>query len=83
MGYIHEDYNYSNVNRLLEVDYKKFIKNVACYPQRLESKDFNLMRQTFAKEEILHIILLVASIKQRTQLTYLANSLNEILKDIE
>jgi hypothetical protein len=41
------------------------------------------MMLTFAKEEILHIILLVANIKQRTQLTYLANSLNEILKDIE
>jgi hypothetical protein len=65
------------------VDYKKFIKNVACYPQRLEAKDFSLMRYTFTKEEILHIILLVANIKQRTQLTYLANSLNEIVKNIE
>jgi len=41
------------------------------------------MRYTFTKEEILHIILLVANIKQRTQLTYLANSLNEIVKNIE
>ncbi len=80
---MHEDYNYSNVNRLLEVDYKKFIKYVACYPNRLENKDFAKMRHTFTNEEILHIILLVSHIKSRTQLTYFGSSLYEILKNVE
>ena len=83
MGYLHEDYNYSNVNRLLEVDYKKFVKYVACYPDRLESKDFFKMRCTFTNEEIMHIILLVTHIKSRTQLTYFSNSLYDILKNID
>jgi sestrin len=83
LGYFHEDYNYSNVNRLLEVDYKRFIKYVACYPDRLEEKDFAKMRLTFTNEEIIHIILLVAHIKSRTQLTYFSSSLYEILKHID
>jgi hypothetical protein len=83
LGYYHEDYDYSNVNRLLVVGYKKFIKNVACYPQRLTQEDFKMMNLAFNNEEILHIILLVSIIKERTQLTYLANCLYEIIKTIE
>lgn len=83
LGYYHEDYNYSNVNRLLPVNYKKFIKNVACYPHRLEIKDFIMMNLAFNNEEIMHIILLVAIIKLRTQLTYLSSSLYEIIKNID
>lgn len=81
MGYFHEDYNYSNVNRFLEVNYKKFIKNVACYPHRLEVKDFKIMNLAFNNEEILHIILLVATTKCKTQLTYLTSSLYTIMKN--
>ena len=83
MGYLHEDYDYANVNKLLVVQYKKFIKNVACYPQRLSQDDFNMMGCAFNNEEILHIILLVAIVKSRTQLTYLAGSLYEIIKTID
>lgn len=83
MGYIHEDYNYSNVNKLLEVNYKKFIKNVSCYPHKLTKKDFQMMNMTFNKEEIMHIILLVAIIKSRTQLTYLSSNIYELIKNID
>jgi hypothetical protein len=83
MGYLHEDYDYANVNKLLVVQYKKFIKNVACYPQRLSQDDFSMISCAFNNEEILHIILLVAIVKSRTQLTYLAGSLYEIIKTID
>jgi hypothetical protein len=83
LGYMHEDYDYANVNKLLVVHYKKFIKNVACYPKRLTCEDFDMMNYAFNSEEILHIILLVATVKCRTQLTYLASSLYEIIKTID
>ena len=41
------------------------------------------MNSAFNKEEILHIILLVIIIKNRTQLTYLASSFYELIKDID
>jgi len=71
------------VNKLLEVNYKKFIKNVSCYPYKLNKNDFKLINITFNKEEIIHIILLVAIIKSRTQLTYLASSIYELIKNID
>jgi hypothetical protein len=83
LGYIHEDYDYSIVNRLLNKDYKKFIKNVTCFPQRLNNDNFKTMSVAFSKEEILHMILLAATVKCRTQLTYLASALYNIIKDID
>lgn len=83
LGYCHEDYNYSNINCLLETGHKKFIKNVACYPNKLQIQDFSYLRCVFKKEEILNIILLVATSKAKTQLTYLASSLYEIIKHID
>ena len=83
LGYLHEDYDYAIVNRLLNKDYKKFIKNVACYPQRLTTDHFKIMSVAFSKEEILHIILLAATVKSRVQLTYLASSLYDIIKNID
>jgi hypothetical protein len=62
---------------------KKFIKNVACYPNKLDKKDFVLMNLAFNNEEILHVILLVATIKMRTQLTYLSNAVYDIVKNID
>lgn len=83
LGYYHEDYVYSNVNKFLNVSYKTFIKNVTCYPYKLRQDDFKSLNMAFNNEEILHIILLVSIIKERTQMTYLANSLYEIIKKIE
>jgi hypothetical protein len=83
LGYYHEDYNYSNVNKLLNVSYKTFIKNLACYPHKLKQEDFNNLNLAFNNEEIFHIILLVSIIKERTQMTYLANCFYEIIKTIE
>lgn len=83
LGYYHEEYDYSNVNKLMTISYKKFIKYIACYPQRLCKEDFQQMSMSFNIEEILHIILLVASVKCRLQLTYLSFSLYEVIKTIE
>jgi hypothetical protein len=83
LGYNHEDYNYANINKILQVNFKKFIKNVACYPKKITEADFTKMSSSFNKEEILHIILLVATVKSRTQLTYFTKALYEIIKNID
>lgn len=81
-GYIHDDYDYSNVNRFIEANLKKFIKNVSCSPSNLTQEDFDILSSTFNKEEIFHLMMLVVSIKNRIQLTYLSESVNEIIKNI-
>lgn len=81
-GYIHDDYNYSNVNRLIETNLKKLIKKISCSPNILTEHDFEILSYTFSKEEILHLIMLIINIKTRIQLTYLSESVNDIIKKI-
>lgn len=83
LGFVHEDYNYSNVNKLIEVKYKKFIKKISCFPNKLNKEDFTMLSLAFNKEEIMHIILLVTIMKSRAQLTFLARGLYEVIKNIE
>lgn len=83
LGFFHDEYNYSQVNKLIDVKYKKFIKKISCFPYKLNTEDFNLLNLAFNKEEIMHIILLVSIMKSRAQLTFLAKGLYEIIKNID
>lgn len=48
------------------------MKYIASCPQKITKMDVAALRVTFSTEEILHIILLVAGVKQRIQLNYFA-----------
>jgi hypothetical protein len=57
------------------------MKYIASCPQKITKIEIAVLRMTFSVEEILHIILLVAGVKQRIQLNYFAeriynNSMN-------
>lgn len=85
-GYYHEDYNYANINKLLDINgnkYTKFIKNFCFYPNKITAKDLKEMAKVFKYEEIMHIILLIGEVKARTQLIYVSKAVNEVMKNIE
>ena len=85
-GYYHEDYNYANINKLLDINgnkYTKFIKNFCFYPNRITAKELKEMTKVFKYEEIMHIILLIGEVKARTQLIYVSKAVNEVMKNIE
>lgn len=46
------------------------MKYIASNPQKITKIEVAALRVTFSVEEILHIILLVAGVKQRIQLNY-------------
>lgn len=64
-------------------NHKTFLKNVACFPQKINKLDMAVMTETFSAKEIFHIILLVSTVKMRLQMTYYAQKLYEIIKSIE
>lgn len=59
------------------------MKYVASCPQKIQKLDISILKVTFSIEEIFHIIMLVAAIKQRIQLTYFAEKIYNITKQIE
>lgn len=59
------------------------MKNIACFPHKINKVDIGVLRVTFSLEEIFHIILLVSIVKMRLELTYFAKNLYEIIKSID
>lgn len=49
----HDDYDYGEVNQLLERPLKSFIKTVCCYPERITKSDYdNVMREFKHSEKV-------------------------------
>ena len=47
----HDDYDYGEVNQLLEKTLKTFIKSVCCYPERATKKDYDRVLREFRHSE--------------------------------
>lgn len=84
-GYYHEDYNYENITKLLDMKIKhtRYIKKITCYPKKLNNEDLKEMSKIFTREEVVHIILLAALVKSRIQLIYLSKAVNDVMKSID
>jgi hypothetical protein len=83
LGYVHDDYNYAIVNKLIDREVKSFMKKIVCYPKQVDKESFQPMYARYTHEEIIHIILLVTMAKTRTQTTFLALRIYDIIKLIE
>jgi hypothetical protein len=59
------------------------MKNIASCPHKIKKIDIGVLKVTFSNEEIFHIIMLVAAVKQRLQLTYFAQRIYNITTQID
>lgn len=50
-GFRHDDYDYGEVNQLLERSLKAFIKSSCCYPERVTRKDYDRVLREFKLSE--------------------------------
>ncbi|XP_070567733.1 sestrin-1-like isoform X3 [Ptychodera flava] len=69
-GIRHDDYDYGEVNHLLERSLKAYIKTVACYPERCTKKDFDGFWRGFKLSEKVHVNLMVLDARMQAELLY-------------
>ncbi len=50
-GIRHDDYDYSEVNHLLERSLKSFIKSATCFPERVTQRDYDDFMKEFKQSE--------------------------------
>lgn len=50
-GIRHDDYDYGEVNQLLERDLKTYIKSVCCYPEHTTKKNYDSVMRDFRHSE--------------------------------
>ena len=67
----------------MKINQKRLIKKIATNPKNLIKEEFEDLEKSFCPEEILHIILIVSNVKQRLQMIYFANYINEYMKKFD
>lgn len=51
LGIRHDDYDYGEINHLLERSLKTFIKSACCYPERVTKRDYDRVLREFHHSE--------------------------------
>jgi len=69
-GMCHDDYNYQEVNLLLNRDVKFFVKKIACIPDSITQHDFDDLGLELRPEEKCHIALLAMESHKQACLLY-------------
>jgi hypothetical protein len=80
-GISDEDYNYHLTNESLAVELKRVIKKVACFPDQLMELEINSCLEIISKEQLIYLIFIVSSIKQKISLTFFAKAFNDFISN--
>ncbi|XP_067124841.1 sestrin-3 [Centruroides vittatus] len=69
-GIRHDDYDYREVNELLERNLKTFIKTVCCYPNRTTKSQYDSVMKGFKHSEKVHVNLMMLEARMQAELLY-------------
>ncbi|NXN14009.1 SESN2 protein, partial [Indicator maculatus] len=69
-GIRYDDYDYGEVNQLLERSLKVYIKTVACYPEKTTRRTYTQFWRHFKHSEKVHVNLLLLEARMQAALLY-------------
>ncbi|XP_037945260.1 sestrin homolog [Teleopsis dalmanni] len=69
-GIRHDDYDYGEVNQLLDRPLKMFIKTACCFPERITTKDYDSILVELQDSEKVHINLMIMEARNQAELLY-------------
>ena len=76
-----EEYNYHLTNESLSVVLKRIIKKVACYPDQILEQELESCLEVLSKKQLVYLIFMVTSIKQKISLTFFAKAFGEFISN--
>lgn len=79
LGIRHDDYDYGEINQLLERSLKTFIKSACCYPERVTKKDYDRVLREFQHSEKVHVNLMVLEARMQAELLYALRTVNRYM----
>ncbi|XP_054989432.1 sestrin-3 isoform X1 [Sorex araneus] len=78
-GIRYDDYDYGEVNQLLERSLKVYIKTVACYPERTTKRMYDSYWRQFRHSEKVHVNLLLMEARMQAELLYALRAITRYL----
>ena len=79
-GLLDDDYNYAEVNQLLNRQMKYYVKKLTCFPQTVTMTDFLNLGIDLQPSEKCHIALLATEASKEASITYALKALSAYLK---
>lgn len=74
-GIRHDDYDYREVNELLDRELKEYIKAVCCYPDRMAKGDYDSVMRDFKYSEKVHVTIMILEARMQAELLYALRAL--------
>ncbi|KAG7484340.1 hypothetical protein MATL_G00048590 [Megalops atlanticus] len=78
-GIRYDDYNYGEVNQLLERSLKVYIKTVTCYPERTTCRIYHSYWRQFRHSEKVHVNLLLMEARIQAELLYALRAITQYM----
>ncbi|XP_069468501.1 sestrin-3-like isoform X5 [Ambystoma mexicanum] len=78
-GIRYDDYDYAEVNHLLERNLKVYIKTVACYPEKTNTEMFQQFWKQFKHSEKVHVNLLILEARTQVELLYALRAITQYM----
>ncbi|KAG5898391.1 hypothetical protein JTB14_030369 [Gonioctena quinquepunctata] len=78
-GIRHDDYDYGEIDALVERTLKAFIKSATCYPDRVTKKDYDRVLREFQHSEKVHVNLMVLESRMQAELLYALRTVNHYM----
>ncbi|NXU54396.1 SESN3 protein, partial [Turnix velox] len=78
-GIRYDDYDYAEVNQLLERILKVYIKTVTCYPEKTNSQMFDRFWKQFKHSEKVHVNLLILEARMQAELLYALQAITQYM----
>ncbi|XP_074034358.1 sestrin isoform X2 [Leptinotarsa decemlineata] len=75
-GIRHDDYDYGEIDALVERTLKTFIKSATCYPERVTKKDYDKVLREFQHSEKVHVNLMILESRMQAELLYALRTVN-------
>ncbi|RWS30217.1 Sestrin-like protein [Leptotrombidium deliense] len=73
-GIRHDDYDYREVNELLDRNLKSYIKKVCCFPHRVALNECDNVMKAFRRSEKIHVNLMITEARMQAELLYALRS---------
>jgi hypothetical protein len=73
-GLQYDDYNYTDINRFLKINTKKYIKKTACFPEMVQKQDYVNIELDLTHDEMVHLNLLICEARFEAQLVYMLHA---------
>lgn len=78
-GIRHDDYDYAQVDQMLERNLKTYIKTITCFPERITKKDYESVMRAFRHSEKVHVNFMITEARMQAELLYALRVVNRYM----